>query len=184
MRAGSDDIASSAPFAVVLPGLRYGAQAPLLYWAAEILRAAGWHVEPVSWTADIGSRDATAVERAIEAAFSSRPSAKARLVVAKSIGTLAAPWCRRHDVPGIWLTPLLSDPSVVEALSNARGDIAIGGDADPHLTVASIGEQGAEAITIPGADHSLRLDSWRASLSAQQEIFARIDEHVRQLPAD
>jgi len=33
--------------AVILPGARYTAQAPLLYWASVILEERGWHVHRV-----------------------------------------------------------------------------------------------------------------------------------------
>ena len=99
--------------AVLLPGVRYFSQAPLLWFAREAAQARGWSVvevderapadqEPFAWMRE-------QAQRALDAT-----DAELTVVVGKSLGSVAAPMVTG---PAVWLTPLLVRPEIVEALA-------------------------------------------------------------------
>jgi hypothetical protein len=165
-------------FAVVLPGSGYPALGPALHWPARLLAAAGWRLAVVSWTPETegGSDPVAFVEGALgRAAGDDVPD----LLLTKSLGSLAAPWALAHDVPGVWLTPLLGDPAVLEAL-RAMDDrsIVVGGSADAQWRQGAFEESEIAVLEVPGADHSLELPDWRASLAAQADVLERLAAHL------
>jgi hypothetical protein len=171
--------------AVLLPGTGYTAQAPLLYWCGALLREAGWHVEVVEWTVtdDDFNNPVPFVEYALTAAFDAAPPASTRLIVAKSFGTFALPWAIENDVPGVWLTPILTDPAVSGALASANSThLAVGGTRDPMWVPENIEGTDASLATLDGGDHRLEVDAgWQASLDAQYDLLERIALHVAKL---
>ena len=173
---------ADAPVAVLLPGVNYSVQAPLLYWCATLLAERGWHVQAVDWTVDEAAQahPHSFVERAVTSAFDASPPSSRRLIVAKSFGTWALPWARRQQVPGVWLTPLLSEPAVSAALHEATAaDLAVGGDADTFWQPENVTGTDARLITVPGAGHSLTLPGdWRGSLDLQTNLLADVARHV------
>lgn len=178
-RSNSD----SPPVAVLLPGVGYTAKGPLLHWCAELLSQAGWHVQGVEWTVDASalSDPKSFVEKAVAEAFNAAPPSSRRLIIAKSFGCFAAPWAHRNGVPGVWLTPVLTNEDVQLALIDASAaDIAIGGEADELWLPETIADTRANVISVPKADHSLTIPGdWRGSLSAQAAIFESIANHLR-----
>jgi hypothetical protein len=175
----------SPPVAVLLPGTGYPVRAPLLYWCARILAEAGWQVQAVEWKVDAGALadPQPFVERAVGDAFDAAPSASRRLIVAKSFGSFALPWAQREGIPGVWLTPVLSDEIVRLGLLRATSaDLAIGGDADELWMPERVTGTGARLISVPDADHTLGVPGdWRRSLEIQAGIFSEIAQHVGQL---
>lgn len=174
--------ADNPPVAVILPGVGYTAMGPLLYWCAELLAQEGWHVQGVEWTVDAQalSDPHSFVERAVAEAFKDAPPSSRQLVVAKSFGCFALPWARRNDIPGIWLTPVLTDEDVRKALIEASpADIAVGGTADPVWLPEEIMATAANVISVPNANHSLIIPGdWRASHDAQRSVFVSIATHL------
>jgi hypothetical protein len=174
--------------AVILPGQGYSVQRPLLYWAARMLVEQGWHVEAVEWrvTEDALEAPRPFVEAAVAVAFDAAPRAATRLVVAKSFGTHALPWAVDEGVPGVWLTPLLTDPSLASALARG-GDahLAVGGDCDDVWRPAEVGAAGVHTLTVPGADHGLEIaGGWRASARVHLDVLERVARHVEALGVD
>jgi len=171
--------------AVLLPGTGYTAQAPLLYWCGALLREAGWHVEVVEWTVtdDDIENPVPFVEYAVSAAFAAAPEATTRLIVAKSFGTFALPWAIENDVPGVWLTPILTDPAVSDALASANSShLAVGGSRDPMWVPENAEGTNASLATLDDGDHRLEVDAgWQASLDAQYDLLERIAVHVAKL---
>ena len=174
--------ADNAPVAVLLPGTGYTAKAPLLYWCGEMLAQRGWHVQGVEWTVDASalSDPQAFVEQAVAEAFDAAPQSSRRLIVAKSFGCFALPWARRNGIPGVWLTPVLTNEDVRLALLDASAaDIALGGDADPAWLPEAIAATRAKVISVPKADHSLTIPGdWHGSHAAQAEIFESIANHL------
>ena len=180
---------SPTKVAVLLPGTGYTAQAPLLYWCGALLREAGWHVEVVEWT--VTDEDIEnpvpfveyAVTAAFAAAFTAAPQATTRLIVAKSLGTFALPWAIENDVPGVWLTPILTDPAVSDALASANSaHLAVGGSRDPMWVPENAEGTDASLATLDDGDHRLEVDAgWQASLDAQYDLLERIAVHVAKL---
>jgi hypothetical protein len=177
-RAASPD----APVAVLLPGVKYTVDAPLLYWCATLLAERGWHVQAVDWTVDDAalSHPLAFVERAVTDAFGASPHGHRRLVVAKSFGSYALPWARREGVDGVWLTPLLTEEPLVRALRDATAaDLAIGGDLDPAWQPEAVAGTSARLRSVPGAGHGLTLPrDWRGSLELQASILAQVADHL------
>lgn len=165
-------------FAVVLPGSGYPALAPALHWPARLLAAAGWRLAVVSWTPETegGSDPRAFVEGVLQrAAGDDVPD----LLLTKSLGSLAAPWAAEHDVPGVWLTPLLGDAAVLAALQGMDDrSIAVGGTRDSHWRAGAFEESGIAVLEVEGADHALELPDWRASLAAQADVFESLASHL------
>jgi hypothetical protein len=162
--------------AVVLPGVRYFSQAPLLWFAREAAQAGGWSVlelserapadeQPFQWMRD-------RAKRALEAA-----SADTVAVIGKSLGSAAAPLVAERALPAVWLTPLLIRPEVVAALDGSTAPaLLVGSTADP--TWAN-GEQpegdGIEVLEFEGLDHSLQVEGDPlASLDVLRQVTERI----------
>jgi hypothetical protein len=161
---------------VLLPGVRYFSQAPLLWFAREAAQAAGWSVlelserapadeEPFDWMRD-------RAERCLEAA-----SADTVAVIGKSLGSAAAPLTAERGLPAVWLTPLLIRPDVVSALaSSSAPSLLVGSAADP--TWANGEQPGGDSVEIlefEGLDHSLQVEGDPlASLDVLRQITERI----------
>jgi hypothetical protein len=161
--------------AIILPGSGYGPQAPLLHWPRRMLDAAGWNVRTVAWAP--GEREdadpVAVVERHLQAHLrGGRPD----LVVAKSYGCFALPWARRHDVRGVWLTPVMTDDRVAAAVRAARpDDLVVGGDADPMWLPDAAAGSAATVLTVAGADHALEVTGdWERSQRLQADVFREI----------
>ena len=181
-----------AGLCLVVPGRGYPATMPLLFWPSTALVEDGWAVAVLEWGTP--PTDPAALEALAEAALSrtlaGAPLKQADvplLLVAKSLGTRLAPWAGRHEVAGVWLTPLLDDVRVRRAIETypAPG-LVVGGTDDPHW-------DGGPALTpvaadvqvwdVPGANHSLQVPSWRASVRTQCEVTDRVLALARGLPA-
>lgn len=171
--------------AVLLPGSGYPVEGPVLFWVGEMLGSLGWHVQAVRWTPD----DSPSVDphgfaaRAAASAFASSPDTHQRLIVAKSFSTLSIPWAENNNVPGIWLTPLLTDSLVRSTIATtSKDDLFVGGSLDKLWDGGRKSERCGTFVEVPGADHSLQIpDDWRASQRAQGEVFERIEKYVSSL---
>jgi len=167
--------------AVVLPGAGYTAQAPLLYWSSVLLEERGWHVHRVDWTVDekAGAHPHAFVDDAVERAFDSAPAASTRLIVAKSFGSFALPWAIGRGIPGVWLTPVLADDAVAEALRAAGPEhLAIGGTADGLWQPERAAGTRASLLSLADADHALTVPGWSESIAAQSLAFRAIAAHL------
>jgi hypothetical protein len=168
---------------VVLPGVRYFSQAPLLWFAREAAQAAGWSAlalserapadrEPFEWMRD-------RAERALEAT-----DAATVAVIGKSLGSAAAPLVAERGLPAVWLTPLLVRPDVVAALASSTGPaLLVGSSADPTW---SDGEQpGSASVSIlefDGLDHSLQVEGDPlASLDVLRHVTERVGAFLGRL---
>jgi hypothetical protein len=162
---------------VLLPGVRYFSQAPLLWFAREAAQAEGWSVlelserapgdqEPFAWMRD-------RAERALDASA----SAGSVVVVGKSLGSAAAPLVAERGLAAVWLTPLLVRPDIVQALrASGAPSLLVGSTADETW---SNGEQpggdAVEVVEFDGLDHSLQVDGDPgASLDILRQVTERI----------
>lgn len=172
----------SPPLVLVLQGVGYGQQAPLLWWTRAIAAEHGCDVVAPTWTVDAdGHRDPVAfVERAVEQALAGRVP---DLVVAKSFGCSALPWAVRQGIDGVWLTPVLTEPVVAAALAAAAtGSVAVGGSADPLWQPSAVPTSAAELRTVVGADHALEVrGDWRGSQRLQSDVLDLIEEQIAAL---
>ncbi|WGM19845.1 hypothetical protein QEH68_17745 [Paenarthrobacter sp. OM7] len=176
----STDHPEKTKVAVLLPGSGYPVEGPVLFWIGEMLGALGWHVQAARWTPD-DSPSAAPHEFAAAAAtqvFAAAPDADQRLIVAKSFSTLCIPWAEEARIPGIWLTPLLTDERVRSTIgASSKDDLFIGGSQDKLWDDGRKSESAGTFFEVPGADHSLQIPGdWRASQQAQAEVFTRVEE--------
>ncbi|WP_263089458.1 hypothetical protein [Curtobacterium sp. RIT-PI-V] len=181
--------ADRRPLVLVLAGAGYGQQAPLLWWTSEIAAAAGCEVVPPRWHVDdaAGVDPVGFVETAVASALGDRlPD----LVVAKSFGCFALPWALRNDVPGVWLTPVLTHDDVAAALARATdAHDAIGGGDDTMWRPERASGTRARLRTVAGTDHSLQVPGdWRRSQRLQADVFDVVERRItalrRRMPTD
>jgi hypothetical protein len=162
--------------AVILPGVRYFSQAPLLWFAREAAEAGGWSVlelserapadeEPFVWMRDRAQRALDATDAGTVA------------VIGKSLGSAAAPLVAERGLPVVWLTPLLVRPDIVQALaSSSAPTLLVGSTADPTWADGELPEGDAiEVLELDGLDHSLQVDGDPlASLDVLRQVTERI----------
>jgi hypothetical protein len=170
------------PLVLLLAGAGYGQQAPLLWWSRDIATAAGCEVVAPSWVVDAAADAAPTafVEAAVEAALGARMP---DLVIAKSFGCFALPWAVQHGVPGVWLTPVLTDDAVAAALRAAPSThVAVGGIEDTMWRPERVSGTAASLQTVDRADHRLEVaGDWRASQRLQAEVLSIVEARVRAL---
>ena len=99
--------------AVILPGVRYFSQAPLLWFAREVAQAHGWSVIEVDERAPEDEEPFEWMRGQARSALDAAAGADKVVVIGKSLGSAAAPMVRG---PAIWLTPLLIRREIVEPI--------------------------------------------------------------------
>jgi pimeloyl-ACP methyl ester carboxylesterase len=175
----TEDAAAGGRRAILLPGGAYTVDHPLLFYVAGVLAGQGWFVQGVRWDIDADARvdpvrfAADAAELAADAA----PPGQTTLVVGKSFGSRAAPWVTGLGLPAIWLTPLLHEPAVAEAIRAATAPtLLIGGTADDLWDVEVARESGQRLHEVPDADHGLHIGrDWRLTLDALGGVLAAVE---------
>ncbi|HEY2937963.1 MAG TPA: hypothetical protein VGJ25_15270 [Gaiellaceae bacterium] len=148
--------------AVFLPGRSGGGLQPAFTYLRELLVGRGWSVLAVHDEFRGGDHVAWPRERAL-AAFAFREPA---LVVGKSMATFAAAVV---DGPAVWLTPLLREPEVRDAIhAPAR---LVGGTADPSWDSVTARALGVEVLELDGVHHGLAVEGdAHASLDAMRRL--------------
>jgi predicted alpha/beta-hydrolase family hydrolase len=173
--------------AVLVPGRAYPPVAPLLFFAGQSLLLHGWRVEQLWWDppdltsdeqADAGVRDQVAA---------ALPASGRALVVAKSLGTRAAPLVAERRLPAVWLTPLLDHPPLVAAIAaNPAAQLLVGGSADPYWNAAVAGDLAAPTRTVcevADADHALLVPGdVPRGVEAHAEVARALDAWLSNLP--
>jgi hypothetical protein len=158
---------------VLLPGVRYFSQAPLLWFAREAAQARGWSVveveerapadqEPFAWMRE-------QAQRALDAS-----DAELTVVVGKSLGSVAAPMVTG---PAVWLTPLLVRPEIAAALGSTPGPaLLVGSRDDPTWSDGRLPDNPAlEVLELEGLDHSLQVSGDPiASLDVLRTVTERV----------
>ncbi|AZU60668.1 alpha/beta family hydrolase [Neobacillus mesonae] len=186
---------------IMLPGLGYTTQRPLFHYATNICvnhnidilhinyqYSQNEHFKKLSepeqdqWMYDDVMATAHEVlkEQEYEQSF----------LLSKSLGTIpmAKEWTDRsleNTVSGIWLTPLLKDNNVYQAILNTElPSLVVIGDKDPHFIddrVATLKHnQLVSIVVIPNADHSLELKGdITATMDAIKEVTLKIQEFIQ-----
>jgi hypothetical protein len=139
---------------VVLPGVRYFSQAPLLWFAREVAEAAGWSVLELSERAPADEEPFEWILKRAESALNATSATQVALV-GKSLGSAAAPLATQRALPAVWLTPLLIRPEVLAALgATDRPTLIVGSPADPSWGNGELPEN--EVLELDDLDHSLQ----------------------------
>ena len=160
--------------AVLLPGVRYFSQAPLLWFAREAAQAEGWSVlelsgrapadeEPFEWMRDRAGR-------ALDLAGGGTVA-----VIGKSLGSAAAPLVAERGLAAVWLTPLLVRPGVAAAVRAPA--LLVGSAADPTWANGEhSGGDSVEVLEFDGLDHSLQVEG---DPLASLDVLRQVTERVR-----
>jgi hypothetical protein len=147
----------------IVPGRAYGPQAPLLDLAQAALTDLGAVVDTVTWNVPDGLLDigpepfvrahvSAALHRLARAAPGMQP-----VIIAKSLGTHAAALAAERELPAIWLTPLLYEDAIADAIAgNPAPALLIGGTQDQAWKADVAKRTGKTVVTIDEADHGLR----------------------------
>jgi pimeloyl-ACP methyl ester carboxylesterase len=160
--------------AVLLPGIRYFSQAPLLWFAREAARARGWSVVEVDERAPGDQEPFEWMRGRARRALDAAAGAELVVVVGKSLGSAAAPLV---EGPAVWLTPLLNRPEIVDALGAASAPtLLVGSPDDPSWGDGAVPQNPAlEVLELPGLDHSLQVSGDpSASLDALRTVTDRL----------
>ena len=172
--------------ALVLPGRAYSPAAPLLDLSRRALLQHGFTVREVWWDSTRrGDEEPDAwVRRHAEDALAEE-SADHVVVVAKSLGTRAAPYAAERGLDAVWLTPLLVEPVVAEGVAaNAGRQLLVGGLADDLWDAAvarELADAGCEVLEVPDADHSMgTLDAVR-TMAIHLEVARAVSTFLSQL---
>ena len=146
--------------AVVVPGRGYPPTAPLTFFAGFALLEHGWSVRQVWWDPPAYETDEQTTAWVREQVERALPSGGRVLLVAKSLGTYAAPLAAERGYDAVWLTPLLQVPSLAAALAaNPARQLLVGGTADDiawdTAVARDLAARGCDVLELPGADHAL-----------------------------
>jgi hypothetical protein len=174
---------SPEQYAVLLPGLVYPTRAPVLWFAREAVMALGYSAievlgEPVEHPDKLGwERDCAA--RAIDEAGSAHV-----VVIGKSLACLLAAEISGRNLPAAWLTPPLTERSMLDGLTRVREPtLLLGGTADPMWKANAIPENPAfEIAELPGVDHALQVaGDPGASLDALRQMTEALTDWLQRI---
>jgi hypothetical protein len=190
-------VGESPALAVLLPGLNYSCDNPLLYYTTNLLIAHSVDVlqlwanynadefqslsnqEQIHWLVE----DAVAL---INAGRAQRNYVRL-LLIGKSIGTLTLGALlgdsdAYQDAHVIWLTPLVHYSSVVRGMSRAyKKSLYIAGTTDRTFDASSMAQVLChQSLVIDGADHSLQIPgNLPRSLDVMKQIVAAVEDFVK-----
>jgi hypothetical protein len=131
---------------------------PALWYAFAPLYEEGWRIVLVWDEFRDRSQDAGDwVRRRAKAA--AEFAGGVRLLIAKSLTTLAAPLAADFAWPAVWLTPLFDDETTPHLRRRSAPALFVGGTADPMWDGALARELSPDVLELDGADHGLaRID--------------------------
>ena len=167
--------------AVILPGIRYFSQAPLLWFAREVAQEHGWSVVEVDERAPADEEPLEWMRAQAERALDAASGAATVAVIGKSLGSVAA---LIHDGPAVWLTPLLDRPEIVQALqATGAPTLLVGSPADPSWGGGTVPDNPVlDVLELPGLDHSLQVSgSPSSSLDALRTVTDRVSSWLASL---
>jgi hypothetical protein len=123
-------------------------------YTGDLARIRGATVHRHEWTATPPT-DPAAQEPWVRAQLGPLPGDRP-LLIGKSLGSNAAGLAADHDLPAVWLTPLLTHPGVVAALDRATAPfLLIGGTADPAWDAELARRLTPHVFEVADADHGL-----------------------------
>ncbi|MFF3636893.1 alpha/beta hydrolase [Streptomyces sp. NPDC002250] len=174
--------------AIVVPGVGYSPARPLLHFARSVLLRHGWTVQELWWQIPDGFAEFTVVDRIVwvERQVTEAIEAEAgacRLVVGKSLGSLACGITADRNIPAAWLTPVLTVDHVAAALRRAtEPTLLIGGGADKLWDSRIAASLHHDVLEVPSADHGLELaDDAAGSVEVLRQVVSRLDRFIGSL---
>ena len=169
---------------LMLPGRAYSCSMSLLAWTTRALQASGWTVLQAEWNvAAVPVEPRAFIEGVAQQLDAMERQAGPVLIVAKSLGTLAAHWGAEQGYPAVWLTPVLQAaglyplPGHSDALAGRirtypAASLVVGGTADSLWQTGFRGT--GKVLEIEGADHGLELADWRTSIRQHEAVASAV----------
>jgi hypothetical protein len=165
----------------VFPGRGYTPDRSLLYYCRMLLLDRGWTVREIWWA----DGDKTSSEAALAQAREELDAVSSglHLVVAKSLGSFTLPLAVERSLPGVWLTPILTESLIATAARDLSApSLLVGGTKDRLWDGAVARQSAADVLELDGANHSLELgESVGPSLAALQQVVGRVTTFVDRL---
>jgi hypothetical protein len=145
-------------FVILLPGRFYPTRAPALWFAREAAMASGWSALEVRGEPGEQGDELAWERRGADAAIAAAVTPNL-VIIGKSLASLLAREIADRDLPAVWLTPLLTEPSVIEGLARTRRPVLLaGGDADPTWRPEAVpAGRPIDVLDLPGVDHGLQV---------------------------
>ncbi|MEU8233355.1 hypothetical protein AB0C12_27565 [Actinoplanes sp. NPDC048967] len=178
---------------LLLPGLHYSAERPLLHFARTVFVKHGWTAREVHWPENPPEPEGqdlpgwSARLRFFVNAHVSRildqESGRAVALAGKSMGAFAAATAADRGLPAVWLTPILRDSPVPADLRRATAPfLLVGSAADPSWEPEIARSFGRPCYEAQDADHSMETagDPVR-SVDALRQVTAAMDSFVSTL---
>ncbi|MFG3722569.1 alpha/beta hydrolase [Streptomyces massasporeus] len=157
-------------------------------FARSVLLQRGWAVQELWWQIPAGFAQFTVadriawVERQVTEAIEAEAGA-CRLVVGKSLGSLACGSAADRNISAAWLTPILTIDHVAVALRRAmEPTLLIGGTADRVWDSRIAASLRHDVLEVPSADHGLELaDDAAGSVEVLGQVVSRLDRFIGSL---
>ena len=177
----------SARIAVVVPGRMFGPHTPLLMFAAQAAERRGARVHAVYWpeaeltvASESNKTLSSWVTRYVTSALDDLDVADAKpLLIGKSLATYSAQVAAQRALPAVWLTPLLADAQVVDALRGCSEPfLLVGGTADTGAWDSDVARAlSSHVLEVDGADHGMFLPG---SLAASAAVLGSVASAIEQ----
>ena len=155
--------------ALLVPGVNYSPERPLLHFAGAVFMRYGWTVQEVRWPERPPQREGqdlqawfaglrSFVQLTIGQALK-RETAPRIALVGKSLGAFAAMLAADRRLPGIWLTPVLRDSPLPADLRRATAPfLLVGSTGDPSWDPDVARSFGQPIFEAQRADHGMETD--------------------------
>ncbi len=169
---------------LMLPGRGYSCGMSLLAWTTRALQATGWTVLQAEWDLSaVPDEPRVFIEGVAQGLDEMERQTGPVLIVAKSLGTLAAHWGAEQEYPAVWLTPVFKAaglypmPGHSDALADRireypTDNLVVGGTADGLWQSGFRGT--GKVLEIEGADHSLEVSDWRSSMRHHEGVASAV----------
>jgi hypothetical protein len=163
--------------------MMYPTRAPVLWFAREAAMALGYSAleilgEPIEHADQLGwERDCA--ERALAETNSARV-----VVIGKSLASLLAAEISDRNLPAAWLTPPLTEPAMIDALTRVRSPaLLLGGTGDGMWKPDAVPDNPAlEVVEVPAVDHALQVaGDPGASLDALRQMTEALTAWLEQI---
>ena len=187
----SSDKDPARKIAILLPGIGYTCDKPLLYYGGKLARALGWEVVPVPYGGfpPKVQGDRERLRESIRIALAQteerlsgidRAGDREILFISKSIGTaVATAYAAAH---GLACRHILFTPLEETFAHPPEQAIAFHGTADPWAETARItvlcGEAGIPLYLTEGANHSLETGDVSRDIRHLADVMRRVEEYI------
>ncbi|MFR9778681.1 alpha/beta hydrolase [Micromonospora sp. MS34] len=166
--------------ALVIPGSGGCWHVPHQFFAVEAARVRGAHPHQLTWRGEVPAEPAARGPWAVGQIAAALRELAEPLIIANSLGTLAAGLAADRGLPAVWITPLLHRPEVVDGLRRAAAPrLLIGGTADPSWRPDLARQLSPYVCELADADHGLRVPGPLAlSAAALGEIATAVEDFL------